>query len=294
MIWMLLFSCDSSVVPESHDWIQETDSNHYISTELTKPSGILAIDQTLLVADQETNSIAVIQDEVFHTSIENILAPTEMVLGSSTETIFVATPTKIEELNVQNETISTAFDDCDSPHSLVFHNEMLFWLEGNQLFSGNSVEPLCSELPNPSHLIEWNNVIWITTQDDNGLWKLEQDDCELVKTFDDIPHKMAASDEGIWVTTRSFRWPYGGWIVWYDGDQLIKTTESPPEPSHVLSWDNSVIWSSKQSITQWAGDSTYEMIASQTTVADFALLDNTLYWSDPHGGRVGSFVLQSE
>ena len=35
----------------------------------------------------------------------------------------------------------------------------------------------------------------------------------IVHTFEDIPHQVTSHNNDFFVTTRSFRWPYAGWIV---------------------------------------------------------------------------------
>ena len=168
------------------------------------------------------------------------------------------------------------------------HEEVLYWLEEGSLYAWNGAEAsaLCPELDEPYDLAEWDPKLWITTQGDNGLWSLSDNQCSLVQTFDDIPHRMAA-DQELWITTRSFRWPYGGWVVSFDGSSITKHSESPPEPEHITSWEEQIIWSSKQSITSYS-DVPYDMLAAQTTAGALLIDGSVLYWTDTHGGKMAA------
>ena len=109
--------------------------------------------------------------------------------------------------------------------------------------------------------------------------------------FDDIPHQMFLNDDSFFLTTRSFRWPYAGWIVKLEENsgsmQEQKLSETPPEPEWIGTTNNYVYWSSKQSITRVPKDGgMFEMVAPQTTIGDLLIVDQQVWWTDSKGGRV--------
>lgn len=109
--------------------------------------------------------------------------------------------------------------------------------------------------------------------------------------FTDEPRKLYVESDTLYATTRSSRWPYGGWIVELNGSEdswtETRLSDSPPEAEHLLVFEEHVYWSSKQSITRVDLDGgTYEMVASMTTVGSMVIHNNALWWSDSKGGRL--------
>ena len=109
--------------------------------------------------------------------------------------------------------------------------------------------------------------------------------------FSDEPRKLYLDSNTLYATTRSSRWPYGGWIVQLNGSEdswtETRLSDSPPEAEHLLVFDEHLYWSSKQSITRVDLDGgTYEMVASMTTVGSMVIHNNALWWSDSKGGRL--------
>jgi hypothetical protein len=114
--------------------------------------------------------------------------------------------------------------------------------------------------------------------------------------FTDEPRKLYVESDTLYATTRSSRWPYGGWIVELNGseDSCTETriSDSPPEAEYLLVFDEHLYWSSKQSITRVALEGgTYEMVASMTTVGSMIIHNNSLWWSDSKGGRLFALSL---
>lgn len=283
---ILFVSCGAVLDIETHEWAEETPSIQYSYNDLNNPIGLLWYDEGLLVTDSEEGTISFLFDGESTQILDALPVPGELIQHD--ERIFFTTESSIEELFVDEEASDVMIDGLASPSSITWHDDTLYWLEEGVLYSWFNEERStpCTELASPYHITVWNDALWVTTQDDKGLWSIEDDICTKIQTFEDIPHRMTVSNQNLWITTRSFRWPYGGWIVSFDGSQIEKITESPPEPEHIIGWNEQIIWSSKQSITSFE-DSPYEMLAAQTTTGAFVLFENTLYWSDVHGGRIG-------
>lgn len=274
---------------KQRDWAEEYPVVEYSYTELSSPKGIALVEEGLLVTDQGLGVVSLLADGEQQIVLDMLSAPD--VIFVSDERVYFSTETTIEELFLADSTSTVLVDERLSPARLVMHEDVLYWLEEGGLYAwdGAEISALCPELAAPYDLAEWDSELWITTQGDNGLWSLSDDQCSLVQVFDDTPHRMAAGQE-LWITTRSFRWPYGGWVVSYDGSSIIKHSESPPEPEHIVSTGEQIIWSSKQSITSFS-TAPYEMLAAQTTVGGLLIDGNVLLWTDTHGGRIGSVTL---
>ena len=285
----ILIACGNDQEIDFWTWEEEHPTTEYLYEELQKPQGLIPYQDGLLVSDESLQSIVLLQDGEQMIVMETLPAPAELITHN--DDVFFTTESTIEQLFVEEGSSTPIVENLAAPKRITFHNDRLFWIEEGALYylDDSQVQNLCSDLPTPYDIIEWDGSLWITTQGDNGLWKMENDACTLMETLDDIPHRMTVADDTLWITTRSFRWPYGGWIVSYDGN-TTKHIESPPEPEHIIVWNSHVIWSSKQSITSYE-QIPYSMLASQTTVGDMVIQNDVLYWSDVHGGRIGRIDL---
>ncbi|MAA80026.1 MAG: hypothetical protein CL916_12295 [Deltaproteobacteria bacterium] len=291
---MILFilACGSDQNLDVWTWGEEHPTTEYSYEDLQKPLALIPYQGGMLVSDESLQSIVFLQDGEQTIVAETLPSPSEIIIHN--DSVYFTTESTIEQLFVEDNSSTTIIDGLVSPKRIIMHNELLFWIEEGSLYYWDDGQflAICSELSTPYDIIEWKDSLWITTQGDNGLWNLENDECTLMETLDDIPHRMTVDDDTLWITTRSFRWPYGGWIVSYDGE-TTKHIESPPEPEHITTWNGHVIWSSKQSITSYE-QIPYSMLAAQTTVGDMLIHDDVLYWSDLHGGRIGSIILAEQ
>ena len=285
-------SCASEQELDFWTWEEEHQANEYSYHELQKPLGLLTFEDGLLVCDENLQSIVRLEDGEQTVLVNTLPSPSELLFHN--ENIFFTTESTIERLYVEEGSSEPLIENLNSPKNVVSHGELLYWIEEGSLYywDNDQTLQLCPELSTAYDIIEWESTLWITTQSDNGLWKMENDECLLMETLEDIPHRMSVSNDTLWITTRSFRWPYGGWIVSYDGN-TTKHIESPPEPEHITTWNGHVIWSSKQSITSYE-EIPYTMLAAQTTVGDMIIHNDILYWSDVHGGRIGTIDMKEQ
>ena len=289
---IFIIACASEQEIDFWTWEEEHPTIQYSYEELQKPLGLISYEDGFLVCDENLQSIVRLEEGEQTVVVDNVLSPSEIIIHN--DDVYFTTESTIEQLLVEDNSSNPVIENLVSPKRITIYNEQLFWIEEDTLYylDGSQPATLCSDLSAPYDIIEWKDALWITTQGDNGLWKLENNECTLIEELDDIPHRMTVDTDTLWITTRSFRWPYGGWIVSYDGN-TIKHTESPPEPEHITTWNGQVIWSSKQSITSYE-QTPYSMLAAQTTVGDMIIRDNVLYWSDVHGGRIGSITLSEQ
>ena len=286
MIFFLI-GCGQELDISSHTWIEEHETIEFSYHTLKKPQGLISYGGGLLVTDSEDETISFLLNREQTVITDTLPAPNDII--NHNDDVFFTTESSIEKLLVEEESSEILADNLVSPKRITWYNESLYWIEEGSLYVLDNDTPLalCLDLISPYDMIVWEDALWITTQEDKGLWTLDNEECTRIETFDDIPHRMTVSQQKLWITTRSFRWPYGGWVVSFDGNQLEKHTESPPEPEHILGWNNQIVWSSKQSITSFE-ETPYTMLAAQTTIGALVVVEDTLYWSDPHGGRIGS------
>jgi hypothetical protein len=133
---------------------------------------------------------------------------------------------------------------------------------------------------------------WILEQDSKELTEFDPDTGSVTTLLDldDPPHDLVTEDGQAFITTRSTRWPYGGFILAMDGDGVEEISYSPPEPERIEVGESHVYWTSKQSITRVNREGgTYELVAGMTAVEDFILVDDGVVWTDGQAGEVRSW-----
>jgi hypothetical protein len=111
---------------------------------------------------------------------------------------------------------------------------------------------------------------------------------------DEDPRDVVWDDGDLFFTARSDRWPGGGWIyaTAETGGALSPLSYSPPGIDRLSLAGDFLYWSSAQSITRAPRDGgTYEVLASETRVADFLVLPDRLVWTDPDRGQLLSVPL---
>jgi hypothetical protein len=151
---------------------------------------------------------------------------------------------------------------------------------------------LTDGLDNPVGLSVLDGVPWVAEQDEELVLELDPLTGELstVAELEDPPHDLVRDGEIAFLSTRSTRWPYGGFILSLSGGDLDEISYSPPEPERIGFDEEVVIWSSKQSITRVAREGgTYELVAGMTAVEDFITVDGLIYWTDGQTGEVLSW-----
>lgn len=103
----------------------------------------------------------------------------------------------------------------------------------------------------------------------------------------DEPFDMTWGEGHLWLTTRSSRWPFGGWLYRLEGSAAKVHVYSPPEPNRITVSDTHLYWASKQTLTRCGKtESTYESIAVQTAITDVVMWNQAVVWTDVQRGLV--------
>ncbi len=199
-----------------------------------------------------------------------------------------------EEFRVNETNITSIFMIDNDLHWTKDH------IDGTELHSNSGsvlIEQSIDEIEViNSHLYFINRsskeLFFIDIEESIDLWT-----AELAFEFTDEPRKMTSYADSLYVTTRSTRWPYGGWVLQLLGSELEWTenrlSNSPPEAEHVVVIQDTVYWSSKQSITSVrVDDGTLSMIAPNTTIGGLLIKDEILWWTDSKGGRVFNIPIE--
>ena len=119
----------------------------------------------------------------------------------------------------------------------------------------------------------------------NKPWAIRNDEGAVVAEIWEEPQDLVWANETLWLSTRSPRWPYPGWIYRLDGGAAKVVEYSPPEPGPITATPNYIYWGSKQTLTRATlGGEAYEAIALQTSVADVIADGDTVYWTDRQRG----------
>ena len=281
---ILILGCLPTVDVEAYSWIEEVATPDFFGDNMISPKDMIVFQEGFLVADAGRDALLYV-DETESYVLADVTEPRILRSGMSD---LLATSDAIYEIDEEGNAL-LIIDQREQPRAMVHTSEGVFWLEENTLFGliNGELTTLASDLPRPYDMIEWEGAIWITTQEDRAIWSFTiETGMNQILTTDNIPHCFSASADGLWVSTRSFRWPYGGWISFFDGDSLSLLSESPPEAEKLLPYKDGVIWASKQSITYWNADP-YQMLVQQVSVGNLLVVDDVLYWSDQQAGRLG-------
>ena len=110
----------------------------------------------------------------------------------------------------------------------------------------------------------------------------------LASPFED-PRDVRWDDGTLYFTARSPNWPGGGWLysVGDTGGSTSQLSYSPPGIDRIVLTEDSIYWTSTQSITRVAREGgTYEVLATETRVGGFVVQEDRLVWTDRDRGQV--------
>jgi hypothetical protein len=116
----------------------------------------------------------------------------------------------------------------------------------------------------------------------------------LLAAPDESPRDVVADQGDLVFTARSERWPGGGWVYGLPeaGGPLDSLSYSPPGIDRVVVAGGYIYWTSAQSITRAPrSGGSYEVLATETRVADFCVTKDRLVWTDPDRGQLLSVPL---
>ena len=285
MLWSLWACQPVAESTQTHLWVEEVSEPIYFAGDLIHPVDFMVWEDGFLVADAGHEALMYVEGDEVSVYADDIVEPTALVSGTES---YLFTAEEIYLIDTQGN-VEIVLDERESPSAPVLFEEGLYWLEQGGLFQlkNGVAEELLSDLPDPYDLIVWEDLLWFTTQQDKAIWNYDRiQDPIQVHSFPEIPHRLAADIDQLWVSTRSSRWPYGGWIASFDEDNFDRQTQSPPEAEQIIAFDEGVIWASKQTIAYWTAEP-YTSVALQVMVSSMHIVGEELFWSDRQGGRLG-------
>ena len=271
----------------NHPFEPETSTIDPLIEDLLWPTDLTTTPNGIQVLEQDASTIHQLSDSTIETSWEWSETPLQIL--NVDDVTWVLTESGIFPLEDSSESI-----EDNSITKMFAFNDTLHWLHVNDTSEIQTLEGSVMEI---DALLDETIVV------QDSLYALDRQSKELLLLdtvqgtasvafqFSDEPRKLFASDDVLYVTTRSSRWPYGGWIIRLDGSEdswsETRLCDSPPEAEHILVHDGSIYWSSKQSITRISIEGgTYDMIAPMSTVGDMSVFDSNLWWTDYKGGRI--------
>lgn len=300
MILLYALACTESSTMnfESYDFVEEIPSIDPIDASLQQPTKLVNYGESLWLLDKE--SFMVHQYDSMGspvTSFEFSSAPEHMAANENV--FFLATENEIFQYD--SDSWSSMKNTDDIIDILGIYEDQPVYVVNGENSSEIHIDSQIFEIEMTQDALYQNNERWYFINKSNQQLAevtfdtaLQSAETSIVHTFEDIPHQVTSHNNDFFVTTRSFRWPYAGWIVGLQEENEMfvekRIGETPPEPEYILYHDNYVYWSSKQSLTRVSQDGgTYEMIAPQTTIGDLILFENAIWWTDTKGGRLYRF-----
>ena len=294
---LLIIACGDGFTFENFNYAEEHSSHIPLIEGLYSPTLLTVYGDNLYTLESEVNLVHQISNEGIQGSTEMTYLPEYLYAGSS---LLAVTEEGI--FDVANEIL--LHEAYEATH--VFEIDgTLYWTEehvaGTEIH--NEADSVLIEIYSLDDLHVYNGNLWAIDQNYSSLvWidtslPMTEWAGEVVVNFEDEARRMTMDNDAFYVTTRSMRWPYGGWIVKIQGTTnnmtTTRLTESPPEAEHIVVHNDTVYWSSKQSITAVASEGgTYNMIAPQTTVGGMVIHEGGLWWTDTKGGRIFNTPLE--
>jgi len=162
--------------------------------------------------------------------------------------------------------------------------------------NGSGAELVTESLTEPLGLSATDHAIFVADAGRGEILSVAPEDgalSALAAPFED-PRDVRWDDGTLYFTARSPNWPGGGWLYSMGdaGDNTTQLSYSPPGIDRIVLTQDSIYWTSAQSITRVARDGgTYEVLATETRVGGFVVQDDRLLWTDQDRGQVLSIPL---
>ena len=294
--WLVLVSISCST-PEVEKWEPGTpweweDEPHPTSlmSDLVQPVGLcMGGSGDLWVADPGQDSVLRISPSGEITArIDSLWSPQWVACGVDTVLVTESDEAgRVLLFDTAGEPLHDLTPNGANWGRAVYGNGVYSWFAvgGTSLFQwdGSSVSS-----------IEQGGVVRALTATAEGVvmaigaqapWRLLDESGAQVGTTQYAPQDLAWNGH-LWASTRSARWPFGGWVVRFDGSEAGELVSySPPEPGPIAVTDNAVFWGSKQTLTRLSlGSETYEALALQTAVGDVVASEQQVFWTDRQRG----------
>lgn len=293
LLFSALTGCNQEPEPfdfENHEFESELETIQPVLEGLLWPSDMTMSDDGLLFIERDALTVHQVVDDAVQDSWE--WAETPLQLLTIEDNTWVRTESGIYPLEgngaaVEAEYITDMFE----------LNGVLHWVtssETSQVENETGIILESDSLINSTVVVD--NTLFVLDRASKKLIRVSEDGTSEAFRFGDEPRRLFADGDTLYATTRSARWPYGGWIVKLEGSEdswsETRLSDSPPEAERLLVHDGFVYWSSKQSITRIStGGGTYEMVAPNTTVGAMHVQEDTLWWTDSKGGRLFALPL---
>ena len=289
----LMAACNQEPEPfdfDNHEFESELETIQPVLEGLLWPSDMTISGGGLTFIERDALTVHQVLDDTVHDSWE--WGETPLQLLTIEDSTWVRTESGIYPLE-GNGAVVEAEDITD-----IFElNGILHWVTSSEPAQVENETGIILESDSPiDSTIVVDNTLFVLDRASKKLMRVSEDGATEAFRFGDEPRRLFADGDTLYATTRSARWPYGGWIVKLEGSEdswsETRLSDSPPEAERLLVHDGFVYWSSKQSITRIStGDGTYEMVAPNTTVGAMHVQENTLWWTDSKGGRLFALPL---
>lgn len=277
---------DSGVVYE------EVDPPEQFATGLSGPVGIVWWQSQLVVAEQDAGRVVSVDSGTVWA--EGLAGPTW--LAAHGERLLVADAEAGSVLLLDADgTSSWLSTDHATIGRIALTEDYAWWLDPDvgELWRADlitqEVERLTNELDTPVGLAVVDDVVWVAEQETEQITMVHPETGLLstVVELEDPPYDLVRDGDEAFVSTRSTRWPYGGFILSVVENEVRELSYSPPEPERIVFSDTHVIWASKQSITRVEREGgSYVLVAGMTAVEDLIVQDDHVFWTDGQTGEV--------
>jgi hypothetical protein len=300
MIWVLLglFGCAETQdfeiwSPEDTGLLaDEVDQPAVLASGLEGPKGIAWWQNQLFVAEESGGRVVSI--EAGDIWAEDLIGPTWLAAEEDWLLIADGAGGSVELLDIDGGRVTLSAGHISIGRIALVDGEA-WWLDPDEgelwsaLVPGGEARLRADDLANPVGLSVVAGVPWIAEQESGLLTEVNPETGELttLAVLDDPPHDLIREGDVAFLTTRSTRWPYGGFILAVDSGDVDELAYSPPEPERIGLSEDYVIWSSKQSLTRVSRQGgTYELAAGVTAVEDFITVGEVIRWTDGQTGEV--------
>ena len=289
----LMAACNQEPEPfdfDNHAFESELETIEPVLEGLLWPSDMTISDGGLTFIERDALTVHQVLNDAVQESWE--WGETPLQLLSIEDDTWVRTDSGIHSLEgngtaVEAEGITDMFE----------LNGILHWVRSGDTAQIENETGIILESDSPiDSTVVVDNTLFVLDRASKKLMRVSEEGTTEAFRFGDEPRRLFTDGDTLYATTRSARWPYGGWIVKLEGSEdswsETRLSDSPPEAERLLVHDGFVYWSSKQSITRTSTDGgTYEMVAPNTTVGAMHVQADTLWWTDSKGGRLFALPL---
>jgi hypothetical protein len=300
---LVVFGLVGCVSPEVAEWspgapwtVQDMAPPEPIFTELVTPMGLAVMSPTQLwVVDEGADRVLLLTtDGEIEQSIDAVSGPRWVAYGPGE--VVVTEPHdqgRVLLFTDQGDAVQTLSVSQAPWGQVTYGGERFWWFEEGQsvLYWWLDGQVGQRDLMRSIVALTGTSEGVRVAIGDRDPWEIVNGLGESLGEVDYAPQALAWQDGVLWGTTRSARWPFGGWVVRWDAADAELVQYSPPEPGPLALTDSAVFWGSKQTLTQFSLDaSAYEAIAVQTAVGDVVSVDGGVFWTDRQRGALFSWT----